>query len=69
MRLLTVAAIWALATAAALAVAWKAHVGVVMFTLSDRHGVHTGDLAAFAVAYAWATVLSLAVLSGRRPRR
>ena len=62
MRLLSLAAVWVVATGVALAIAWKTRVGAVMFSLTSRHGVHLGDIVAFVVAYVWAGVLSMALL-------
>lgn len=53
--------VWTTATAAALTIAWQTKVGRSL-ALIPRHGVHVGDLAAFAVSYTWA-----ALLTTRRP--
>lgn len=63
MRLLLAAAVWATASAVALAIAWKTKVGPVLFALSSRHGVHLGDIVAFVVAYTWAGITTMALLA------
>jgi hypothetical protein len=59
---------WAVATAAALFLSWQTKVGPVVAHVSARHGVHLGDVAAFAIAWSWAAIVSLALL-GAAPRR
>jgi hypothetical protein len=66
-RFVVVLLTWTVATAVALAVAWKTKVGPVVFVVSRRHGVHSGDIVAFAVAYVVAAVVSVAVLSTGGP--
>jgi hypothetical protein len=62
MRLLATALVWAVASAVALAIAWKTKVGPVLFVLSSRHGVHLGDIVAFFVAFVWAGIITMALL-------
>jgi hypothetical protein len=45
-------AVWGLATAAGLVAAATTKIGPVVVALSYRHGVHVGDLVAFAACYA-----------------
>lgn len=66
MRLLILAVVWGMAAAAALFISWQTRVGPVVYAVSQRHGVHLGDLAAFVVAAAWAGVLTLALVAPRR---
>lgn len=73
-RPVAVTSVWALATAGALVVARRTYVGRVVYSFDDRHGIHLGDLAAFLVAYAWAAVITIALVGeppqgGRRGRR
>ena len=56
--------IWGSATGMALLLARTTRVGPA-FHLWGTHGVHLGDLAAFALAYAWAATLTIR----RRPGR
>lgn len=48
---------WATATVVALTIAWQTKVGRSL-PLTERHGVHVGDLVAFAVCYTWAALLT-----------
>jgi len=50
---------WLLATALGLFVATTTKIGPVLLSLSSNHGVHLGDVMAFAVAYAGVLVLEL----------
>ena len=68
-RAAVIAAVWAVATAAALVLAWQTRVGPVIYRLSERHGVHLGDVVGFAIAYAWAAVLTIAIASTPPSRR
>ena len=68
MRALLILATWGLATAAALFLSWQTKVGPVVAHVSARHGIHLGDVAAFAIAWSGAGIVSLAVL-GAAPRR
>jgi hypothetical protein len=67
-RFLLLVTTWGLATAAALLVSWQTKVGPVLAEVSHRHGVHLGDVLAFAVAWSWAGIVSLALLSPARRR-
>ena len=51
-------ALWGAATAFGLAFAAWTAVGPVVLVLTPRHGVHVGDLAAFAAAYTAAAALT-----------
>ena len=51
-RLALVVAVWAAATMFGLAFARWTAVGPVVLILGRGHGVHVGDLVAFAAAYA-----------------
>jgi hypothetical protein len=53
-----VLAIWCAATAAALAVAAETKIGPIVLRISQRHGVHAGDLVAAAVASAASAVVT-----------
>ena len=70
MRPLLILVSWGIATAGALAWAWRTTVGPVVFAVSDTHGIHFGDLVGFAIAYAWAIVTTMALTPERsgRPR-
>jgi hypothetical protein len=65
MRFLLALGIWAAATAAALLIAWQTKVGAVIYKLSYRHGIHSGDVLAFLVAWMWATYLTAALYRRR----
>jgi hypothetical protein len=65
-RWLAVLCLFAAATWVGFWVAAETKVGPILFVLNDRHGVHTGDIAAFVVAYTWAAMLSLVLLLPRR---
>jgi hypothetical protein len=56
---------WAIATFVALAVARLTKIGPAI-PITSRHGVHAGDLAAFAIAYALAAALTLWTISRER---
>ena len=61
-RAVLVVALWGAATAFGLAFATWTAVGPVVLVLTRRHGIHVGDLVAFAAAYSVAAVLSPRVL-------
>jgi hypothetical protein len=61
-RGITLIAVWIMATLLALGVAATTRIGPILFTLSPRHGVHLGDLLAFAASYATALVITVLVL-------
>lgn len=65
---LLIVAIWATALTAALAVASRTRIGPVELALSDTHGVHLGDIGAFAVAGAWAVMLTAVLLVAEHRR-
>jgi hypothetical protein len=56
---------WIAATLLGLAVAATTRMGPILVTITADHGVHLGDLLAFAVAYAAALVITLSLLLGR----
>ncbi len=62
-RLALVGIAWAAATLFGLAVAAVTSVGPVVASLSEKHGVHLGDLVAFGGAYLMALVVTVAVYS------
>jgi hypothetical protein len=62
MRLLLAAAVWGVASAVALTIAWRTRIGPVLFVINSRHGIHLGDIVAFIVAYTWAAVITMALL-------
>lgn len=68
-RLLLVGVIWIGATLFGLAVAAETKIGPTVLSLSYNHGVHLGDLVAFAGAYAVAAVLTVSLLGGHQKRK
>jgi hypothetical protein len=52
-------AVWGIATLLGLAVAATTWIGPVVLVLTRNHGVHLGDLVAFAMAYTAALVITL----------
>jgi hypothetical protein len=50
--------IWSAATLLGLAVAATTRIGPVLFSVSGSHGVHLGDVVAFAMAYGAAIVVT-----------
>jgi hypothetical protein len=56
--LAVVVLVWGAATLFGLAVAATTRIGPVLFSVSGSHGVHLGDVVAFAVAYGAAIVLT-----------
>ena len=64
-RIVAVVAVWVVATAVTLLVAAKTRVGPVVATLSHRHGVHAGDVAAGIGIFAVAAALTAFIV--RRP--
>lgn len=67
-RVLLVGAVWVLATLFGLGVAATTTIGPTVLVLSYNHGVHLGDIVAFAGAYAVAAVVTAPLLDGRRNR-
>ena len=63
-RAVSILIVWSAATAFGLAFAELTKVGPVLLTLSYRHGVHVGDLVAFAAAYSAAAILTRHLLRG-----
>ncbi len=57
--------VWAAATLFGLGVAAITRIGPVLFAVSERHGVHLGELLAFAVAYVTALVITFGLTAGR----
>lgn len=47
-------AIWGGALLVALLVSWQTKAGPIVVSVTDRHGVHLGDIAAFDVSAMWA---------------
>lgn len=68
-RVLLVGAIWVGATLFGLAVAATTTIGPILLSLSYNHGVHLGDLVAFAGAYAVAAVITAPLLGGHQKRK
>ncbi|MHA6627493.1 hypothetical protein ACU61A_18800 [Pseudonocardia sichuanensis] len=52
-------AVWVTATLLGLAVAATTRIGPVLLALTRNHGVHLGDLVAFAAIYGGALVVTL----------
>lgn len=53
-----VIAVWVTATLLGLAVAATTRIGPVLLTVSSSHGVHLGDVLAFAAAYGAAIMIT-----------
>jgi hypothetical protein len=53
-----VIAVWVTATLLGLAVAATTRIGPVLLTVSGSHGVHLGDVLAFAAAYGAAILIT-----------
>jgi hypothetical protein len=51
--------VWVAATLFGLGVAATTRIGPIVLTVSTSHGVHLGDLLAFAVAYSAALAITL----------
>jgi hypothetical protein len=66
-----IAAIWVIAATVSLVLASKTAVGPVVLVISRRegHGIHLGDVAAVAVAGAWALLATVGLLRLARRRR
>jgi hypothetical protein len=62
LRVAVLASIWGGAVALGLAAARLTKVGPILFEVSGRHGVHTGDVLAFAFAFTLASVCTAALL-------
>ena len=62
-RTALIVALWGAANAFGLAFAAWTAVGPVLVILTRGHGVHAGDLVAFAAAYSTAAVLTRLLLS------
>ena len=62
-RTALIVALWGAATAFGLAFAAWTAVGPVLVILTRGHGVHAGDLVAFAAAYSTAALLSRQLLA------
>lgn len=65
-RIPIVLGIWLVAAVTVLGVARMTAVGPVVLTLSNRHGVHLGDLAALALVVVAAVALTGRVVARRR---
>jgi len=59
----TVVVAWIAATLLGLTFAATTRIGPIVYTVSAHHGVHLGDLVAFATAYAVALVITLRLLT------
>ena len=62
-RTMLILVLWGAATAFGLVFAAWTAVGPILLTLSPRHGVHVGDLVAFAAVYTVAAVLTRRLLA------
>lgn len=67
-RIALVGAAWTGATLFGLVVAWKTEVGPIVASLSYNHGIHLGDLVAFAGAYLVAAVITAGAFEGHQNR-
>jgi hypothetical protein len=65
-RAVSILIVWGTATTFGLAFAELTRVGPVLLTLSRGHGIHVGDLVAFAAAYSAAAFVTRYVLRGSR---
>ena len=63
-RAVSILVVWGTATMFGLAFAELTRVGPVLLTLSRGHGIHLGDLVAFAAAYSAAVFLTRYLLRG-----
>jgi nitrate/nitrite transporter NarK len=63
-RAVSILVVWGAATAFGLAFAAWTAVGPVLLTLTRGHGIHAGDLLAFAAAYSVAAMLTRYLLRG-----
>lgn len=63
-RAVSILVVWGAATAFGLAFAELTKVGPVLLTVSYRHGIHVGDLVAFAAAYTGAAFVTRYLLRG-----
>jgi hypothetical protein len=63
-RAVSILAVWGAATMFGLAFAELTRVGPVLLALTRGHGIHAGDLLAFAAAYSVAAVLTRYLLRG-----
>ncbi len=63
-RAVSILVVWGTATMFGLAFAELTRVGPVLLTLSRGHGIHLGDLVAFAAAYTAATFVTRYLLRG-----
>ena len=55
---MAIAAVWALALGSVLVVASRTKVGPVLVTLSERHGVHTGEAVVLVVVCGVAAIVT-----------
>jgi len=63
-RAVSILVVWGAATVFGLAFAELTRVGPVLLTLSRGHGIHLGDLVAFAAVYSAAVFLTRYLLRG-----
>ncbi|MFB9387098.1 hypothetical protein ACFFTK_28480 [Pseudonocardia petroleophila] len=68
-RLLRVAAVWVAATLFGLLVAATTRIGPIVASLSYNHGVHLGDLLAFAAAYLVAAAVTVSEFERHQNRK
>jgi hypothetical protein len=65
----TIVAIWLVAAAVSLVIAWLTAVGPVVLVLQrGHHGVHVGDLVGLGACSSWAVHRTRQVLRRDRPR-
>lgn len=62
LRAAVLAVIWCGAVVAGLVVARLTKVGPILFEISGRHGVHAGDVVAFAFAFAVASLCTAVLM-------
>ena len=68
-RIALVGAVWTGATLFGLLVAWKTEIGPIVISLSYNHGIHLGDLVAFAGAYVAAAMITAGALERHQNRK
>ena len=64
-RRIAVVAVWLLATVLGLCVAATTKIGPIVLNLAANHGVHLGDVIAFAAVYAVAALITHRLLRTR----
>jgi hypothetical protein len=63
-RTVGIGAVWVMATAVVLLFAADTRVGPILVNLSERHGVHVGDVVALLAMYSGAAVLTWRIRRG-----